>query len=410
VANAVTIGLPTDDHVALAAPGSGSITWIDLAKTRPKQHTGTPVESEIAAVAEASILGVGGGRAITATSGELLIATPAATQYLGYELESPAVAAAAPAGKILIGLGDSFALLDGKLDAGPAPDLAVPAGAAIADVRWLAGDQWLVESSRINDGVTSIALVDVAQHRTTVVRTGMAMVHMLMYEPSTRLVTLSLGDAPEVLRHDPVRLRLDRVAVAPKLSGFERTELVPVAPALAAGTQVIAVHMRDRLTVRWLRDPAALDGTGARVGPLTFDGSLAGVDAAGHVFVWQSDPQGTLELAVYGDGKRIGTLPTDGPTAVWPDPKGSRVVEVGQRSIRLAGIDGTVIWAQPLQGVTEALWLDDGAIGVVSAAGVARLDAATGAVLAARCGWHFGLSAKQHPVSPRVEPVCTQLR
>jgi hypothetical protein len=61
-------------------------------------------------------------------------------------------------------------------------------------------------------------------------------------------------------------------------------------------------------------------------------------------------------------------------------------------------------------GVTEALWLDDGTIGIVSAAGIARLDASTGEVIAARCGWRFGLSSKQHPVSPRFEPVCTQLR
>ncbi|MEO7092209.1 MAG: hypothetical protein ABI175_03090, partial [Polyangiales bacterium] len=62
------------------------------------------------------------------------------------------------------------------------------------------------------------------------------------------------------------------------------------------------------------------------------------------------------------------------------------------------------------QFVTEALWLDDGTIVVVSAGGLARLDANTGSVLAARCGWRFGLSAKQHPPSARVEPVCAQLR
>jgi hypothetical protein len=76
----------------------------------------------------------------------------------------------------------------------------------------------------------------------------------------------------------------------------------------------------------------------------------------------------------------------------------------------MVGVDTTRKWAQPLQGVTEAIWLDANTIAIISAAGIARVDASTGDVQAARCGWRFGLSAKQHPISPRVEPVCTQLR
>jgi hypothetical protein len=395
---ALALGFADDDHLALGS--LGGVNWIDLAKPRrPSQATSvTPVER--------GILGVGGGRAITSISGELVIATPSKTEFLGYALQSPAVAAAAPGGRMLIGLGDSFALLDSQLQAGPAPDLEVPAGSAIADLRWLAGDDWLVETSRVNDGVTSISLVDVTKHKSIPVRTGMAMVQLLMHDPSTQLVTLSLGELPEVLRHEPGKLKLARVATLPRPAGFERAELVPVTPKLAGGTQLVVVHMRDRLTLRWVRDPSALDKGIA----VTIDGSLAGVDPAGTVFVWQNDPQGMLELALFRDGKRIGTLPTDGPTAVWPDPRGGQVIQVGQRSIALVTLDGKRTWAQGLQGVTEALWLDDGSIGIVSAAGIARLAASTGEVIAARCGWRFGLSSKQHPVSPRFEPVCTQLR
>jgi hypothetical protein len=401
-ASVLAIGMPDDDHVALGT--LGGINWLDLTKIRPPPK---PVpESE--PTVEHGMLGIGGGRAITGVSGELLIATPSKSEFLGYELQAPAVAAAAPSGQLLIGLGDSFALLDTQLHATPAPDLQVPAGSAIADLRWLSGNDWLVETSRVNDGVTSIALVDVGRKQSSSIRTGMSMVQMLLYEPSSRLVTLSLGELPEVLHHESGKnaSRLDRISTLPKPSGFERAEIVPVASKLAGGTQLVVVHMRDRLTLRWVRDPRALDkGT-----TVTIDGSLAGVTPAGHVFVWQNDPQGVLELAIFLDGKRLGTLPTDGPTAVWPDPRGVQVIEVGQRSIALVGIDGSRKWAQALQGVTEALWLDDGTLGIVSAAGLARLDAKTGGVIAARCGWRFGLSHKQHPVSPRFEPICTQLR
>lgn len=397
---ALGIGMLDDDHVALGS--SGAVSWIDLANVTRRPQATAPVEPP----AERGLLTTGGGRAITASSGELVISTPASTEYLGYELGALAVAAAAPQGRMLVGLGDSFAMLDSQLRTTAAPDLAIPAASTVAALKWLAGDEWLVETSRVNDGVTSVALVDVAGHKSVVVRGGMPMVQHLMHDRSTQLVTLSLGDTPEVLRYEPGKLRIDRLAALPKAAGFERAELVPVAPALAGGTQLVVVQMHERLTLRWVRDPRVLDqGT-----VVTIDGSLAGVDAAAHVFVWQNDPQGMLELAVFLDGKRIAKLPTDGPTALWPDPRGNRVVQVSQRSIALVGFDGTRRWARALQGVSEALWLEDGTLGIVSVSGIARLDPLTGDVLAARCGWKFGLSRKQHPLIGRFEPICTQLR
>ena len=106
--------------------------------------------------------------------------------------------------------------------------------------------------------------------------------------------------------------------------------------------------------------------------------------------------------------KQIGTLPTEGPTLIWPDPKGSQVVETSARDVALVAIDGTRKWSLPIQGVTEALWLDDGTLALISAAGLARLDPATGAITATRCGWRFELSTTPHPVTANVEPVCVQ--
>jgi len=45
----------------------------------------------------------------------------------------------------------------------------------------------------------------------------------------------------------------------------------------------------------------------------------------------------------------------------------------------------------------------------VTAAGIARLDPATGAITAARCGWQFSLAPQPHPPTPKLEPVCTGL-
>jgi hypothetical protein len=387
------------------------VSWIDLAKVkkppaRPAPTTGANVPAP-QPIVDVPIVGVAaGGRAVGAVNGELVIATPTKSEFLGYELESPAVASAGPSGQLLIGLGDTFALLDERLVAGAPPDLQIPGGSSVADVRWLTGNEWLVQSSRLNDGITGIALVDATARRSHSVRKGMAMVHMMAHDPATNLVAFSLGDTPELLRHAPGKLELKTVSTLPKPKGFERAELVPVNPTLAGGTQVVVVHMRDRLTIRWAKDPLKLEGSS----PIVVDGSLASIDAAGRVYVWQSDANGQLVLAMYRDGKALGFMPTDGPTALWPDPNGSRVLQVSQRSVSMVGIDGTRKWAQPLQGVTEAIWLDANTLAIISAAGIARVDANTGAVQAARCGWRFGLSPKQHPISPRVEPVCTQLR
>ncbi|MBA3503492.1 MAG: hypothetical protein H0T65_24230 [Deltaproteobacteria bacterium] len=407
---ATAVALPTDDHVALAI--QNGVSWIDLSKVKKPQPTRPPPTTGANApvpqpIADIPIVGVAsGGRAVGAVNGELVIATPNKSEFLGYELESPAVASAGPNGQLLIGLGETFALLDGKLVASAPPDLQIPSGSAVADVRWLAGNEWLVQSSRLNDGITGINLVDAAGKRTFSVRKGMAMVHMMAHEPSTNLVALSLGDTPELLRHAPGKLELKTVSTMPKPKGFERAELVPVNPSLAGGTHVVVVHMRDRLTIRWAKDPQRLESAS----PIVVDGSLASIDAAGHVYVWQSDANGQLVLAMYRDGKPLGFMPTDGPTALWPDPTGTRVLQVSQRSVAMVGVDTTRKWALPLQGVTEAIWLDANTIAIISAAGIARVDANTGDVQAARCGWRFGLSSKQHPISPRVEPVCTQLR
>lgn len=396
----IGLGFVDDDHLALGI--NGSIAWAKLDLNAPVQRPRPNPGAAPVNLADAGMLGVAAGRAISALNGELMIATPTKIQYLGYELESPAVAAVAPKGQLMIGVGDSFALLDQDLRAVATPQLGVLPTSAVSELRWLGGDDWLVESSRISDGSTTLALVDAAKGKTSVLRADLAMVQLILHEPSTNLVTLSLGDAPEVSKYDPAKHKLEKLATLPKPKGYEQSELVPVNPDLAGGTNLVVVHMRDRMTIRWLRDPKVLD----KGASLTVDGSLAGVDAAGRVYVWQNTPTGPLELVSYVDGKRVGALPTDGPVTLWPDRKGSRVVQVGQRSVGLSGADGKRVWLQPLQFVTEALWLDDGSIVVVSAGGLARLDAATGNVLAARCGWRFGLSPKQHPASARVEPVC----
>ncbi len=390
-----------DDHVATM--NGTSLGWLDLAKTTPP--AAAPAKIEPLPVRDHAHIETGAGTAIGTRSGDLVIAAPdRPTQFLGYQLQAPHVAAIAPRGRLMIGFNAMFSLLDKDLREVAQPEGLVAKGSAVAQLRWLAGQEWLVESAQ-SDG-TQLSLVDLATGTTQVVRSKMPVVHTLGYEPSTRLVTLSYGDAPEIDRYDPEHHRLDRVLALPPPKSFEQRQLVPVQPALASGNQLVYIQLRDKLAVRWLHDPMYLD-KGVLFEP---EGSLAGVDGAGHLFVWQNRPGVGLELVAFFEGKEVGVVSKQqSGGSIWPDPKGTRVVELAQRSISLVGLDGTRAWALPVDGTTEALWLDDGGLALLGTGGLARVDAATGTVTAARCGWRFGLAARPHPISPRIEPICSQL-
>ena len=392
-----SMGFFDDAHLALAS--TSGLVWIDLDKNA---QTPTSMTPDTFAVPVPHLV-ASGGRVVVAATSSLLLATPTDHQFLGYGLESPSVASAGADGALVVGLADTFVSLDGKLRASAGFDLGVK-GTDVADLHWLGGKDWLVEGTGV-DGRVSVGLAGSDGRKKQDLRTGLKAVEIMMSEPTTQLVTLSLGESPEVDHYDPKQRSITHLASLPKLKGYEQVELVPVSPSLAGGIQLIRVSMRDKMTVQWLRDPKAL---GTVASSVTIDGSLAAVDAAGRVYAWRN-AGGKLELVTYLDGKLAATLPHDGPVALWPDPSGTRVVEIGQRSIAMYKVDGTLIWTQPLANASRALWLDDGAIGITSSAGIARLDATTGEVLVARCGWNFGLSRAPLRPGARIESLCAQL-
>ncbi|HSD88036.1 MAG TPA: hypothetical protein VLB44_11000 [Kofleriaceae bacterium] len=398
VATGVDLAFVDDDVLAIGT--FEGINWIDA--TLPM-----PVMAQVTKTTGARIttaLAAGAGHAVTTQNGELVIATPTTTSFLGYDLIAPRFVEAAPGGQLLIGLRDTFAYLDAKLQSTTTQPL-VP-NVNVIQLLWLGGDDWLVEQAAGN-GTLQLTVADVVKNTQTIVRSGMKESNILMYEPSTQLVTLSFGAVSEVTRYDAKKKQLEHVASVAKPSAYEQVLLAPLAPKLAGGNQIVHVAMRDKPTIKWVRDARAIDKAASSV---TIEGSYAGTDPAGHVYLWRAQGGGTLELTVYADGKPIATLPSQGPNSLWPDPTGTRVVGVGPNQIGLySSTDGKRLWTQELAAVQEAIWLTDGALAITSAGGIARLDPATGTVMAARCGWRFGLSTKPHPPTSRVEPLCAQL-
>jgi hypothetical protein len=388
------------DNNLIALAGVQGLSWLTITTGTVAPPT-TPVFSPN--MRQRDLLAAGHGRAIWPSNGELMLLTPFETKFLGYGTTAPRLAQAGPDGGVMLDMNSAFHLLDKELQVTGKPWMA-RAGAATSELQWLGGNDWLVESGT-SDGKSEVALVDASKSSSAVVRTGLVEAHVLGFEPSTDLATLSFGSSAEVARLDRTKRTLDKIASVASATAFEQTVFVPLAPKLARGNQLLQISLRDKSTVKWLADARALDKAAATV---TIDGAYAAADSAGHVYAWNT-AGGKPQLTVFTDGKATGTLPITGPGTLWPSPQGTHVLELAAAGVTLYSVDGKLLWTREISGAQDALWLSDGAIAITHASGVARLDAKTGALTAARCGWDFGLATKPHPTAPRIEPVCMQL-
>lgn len=389
--NAIAIELPDADHVVYGG-ANGQTTWIDLASTPRKLRNVTITQSSTPGV-----LASGGGKSFNPNGSELAISDAVASKYLGYALPATQLATAADRGQLAIAWGDRAAILNDQLRAQPMR--LFPPGHNLNALRWLTGETWLAQAVKLDTATTILAVVDGTTR--TEVRTNQP-AGQLSFEPSTKLVGVSSGVAPEIYRL--VGTRLESVAQFPKSPPYDRVMLYPVSPALAGGTQVIVAHAKDASTVRWVAEPRALDK-----GPsIAIDGAVVAVDVTGKVYAWTNDGKGALELAILRDGKRLGSLTVDkGTRGVWPDGKGERVLVAHQRGLTMYAADGKPVWTKPIAGITHAVWLADGAIAAVTGPGILRLDD-KGELQVARCAWLFELGSAPHPARMRGEPMCTK--
>lgn len=385
------------DHLLAISPADNSLAFLpDHAEPKPQVYT--------APIVNAAKLATAPGIAVAPAGTELAIARPAGLQYLGYDLEAPEVATAGPDHHLVVGMGNSFALLDDQLAALPgAATPKLPDSTQIADLAWLSGTDYYAEVVRV-DGSTALVIAnDQAPAPTPDRSTHGRSIHALRYDPVTRLVASALA-GPRIERWDPTHRALSQVLELK--SPYE--QVVPLDPARANGAELVLVQTNQKGTSRVTWTDLS---TKKAYGQVAIESFLT-ADAAGHVYAWTADPHqpGTLALSVMGPGGPIATLAHDGITTLWPDPQGERVLEISAASVTLYKPDGTELWKLALVGASEAVWTGDDAVSLLTSSGIVRIDVATGRPLAARCGWKFGLSPQPHPSTARTSPVCTQLR
>ena len=395
------MGFIDDDHIAVGI--ANGVKWIndhDVA-------TALPVGSMATAK---TLFATGDGQALTAMGGELLVAKPDDPKYLGYELESPQVATNGPNGNLVVGVGVDFAQLDASLTLVAArrhrrfrrtrhvAELAVDRRHGLRRERHERRRNELEIMMVASDGRASVPM------RPT--PTASRAVRPLRYEPSTHSSRFRSAIPRRSIVGSPISARSKRSRPCSRGKGFQQRELVPVAPALANGAEIVEVSLDERTTVAWT------DATTKKqiaTMPIT---SFVTADPAGHVYAWTVDPATTQlvsSVLVAGQEARDPATRRHGDAVAGPEGHARARARSDRRGAvshrRHAGVEAPTD-RRERSGVVRATARSRSSPRPASRGSTPR----RAAVIAARCGWKFGLTATPHPQPARVEPICTQLR
>jgi hypothetical protein len=382
-----------DDAHAVVVSESGE-TWIPVDGTRP-----TPIPSRaplFRSPRESPAVAGGHGVVIIGAVAQLVFSTGRDAEYLGYGFAFARLAGTDGHGQIVLAgnAPDGTTLVHVDRDLRATRVLAVPA-ARLVGIAPL-GKDWIVEAARGSSVV--VTTLDVAAGALGS-NTPLSTSGPIAAEPTTDLVGVS-GDAAALLRYDPTTRAIAGVTIARDTHG-NRATLFPVDPALAGGVRVVRLAYGDKIHAAWLRDetrPAASE--------VAIDGRIISVDRAGHVYIHERTDRD--RITVYADGTRVAQLPEGQMGQAWPDPTGTRVVLRTQHGLALYTLAGALVWQREANTQLHPTWIDDATLLLVGNGGVLRLDPATGALAAARCGWDFQRSAKPLQTPGRMDAACTQ--
>ncbi len=378
---ATSLAFVDEAHVAAT---SGLVQWFEETGLVPA-FAATAGQSTFGA----TMIANAAGRVVAVADGELALATSHKVEYLGYRIETPSIIEPGGSGSLMVVAGSDATLLDSQLRSHGTIDLE---GVTASSAAWLGGDDWFSVGGQLRV-VSSHGSARLA------VDTRPSTELLAHYEPSTQLATTSLGDSPTVYRWDAKQDTMTAVAMSQRTTPYETIQLVPTAPAQANGVKLVRITVRDHATVEWFSDDHLKTRTA-----ISEVAAVLATDHVGRVYAWTREKP---HVAILANGAEVGRLPLSKAGAAFPDATGDRIAVVRVNTVELyAG--GKSAWSQDVPTVWSAAWLSDGALAVVTAAGIERLDPATGEVAARRCGWGFGLSPNPLPATPQIEPVCAR--
>ncbi len=350
-------------------------------------------------------LAAANGRIALGGSADLELVTPLKTQYLGYAISSVEGAVPGNDGTLLVASGDDLALLDRDLAVKSATPFHPSAQLDVAAISWLGGNDWLISVISQTNGDVLPSIVDLAtgsSKRATLPGHGVGFVD---YEPATQILSIATDKSVEIEHFNADTHALEKVASLP-ITLYDPVLTMPTAPDRAHGSQLVSAATRDHIKLSWIPDRAHPDRASAT---MSVDGSFIASDPVGRVYVWLAQADNSYALNIFDQGKRFASLPFATPVEIKPDRAGQHIATSGASGVTLIDLDGKVRWTTPLLGARSLEWLSDGSLVVIYQTGVVRLDPATGAIAAQRCGWKFGLHDKPSPATGEIESVCARL-
>ncbi|HWO21564.1 MAG TPA: hypothetical protein VNO30_22500 [Kofleriaceae bacterium] len=238
---------------------------------------------------------------------------------------------------------------------------------------------------------------------------------VIAYEPRTRTLAALAGGGREVRRW---RLDLATAAIEPagpalRVRREARIELFD--PALADGVVAIAIvysmlGVDGAAEIFVERAPGsgalapgsgALAPVGGALAPasrvMLGNVSVLGFDRRGGI--WSATGFGVRQITVHRAGRVAARfkVPADLRSEA-VDPTGERLVLMGERAVVALGMDGAELWRRWAPGARNGAFSEDGKhVALIAQGGLLVLDAATGAVVTAGCGWLFGRLAETWP-------------
>jgi hypothetical protein len=391
--NTAAIGF-VDDTSVVCFVGGRIETWSTAGKPARVGATHDVGVPELVAIAN--------GLVATAEHESLELEAHGTTQYLGYGLANPSMVRVGPAG-ITLGNGRQPLLVDRTLKAKRRLDLPVDAN-ELDDVLPL--DALHVLVSRSDTGgdaiVRHVKLLDLATHRVQALQYA-PLDYELRYEPSTHLLALADARGAWVV---PLDGKTWTFGVGYHLTTTAK-DVHLVDPALANGLTAIGVRAEhDRTYVdEFATSDLTYDHPVAPRHSYEVFGDPVAVDRAGHVFVADGDTIAGYTSGEHDNATRVAQWKQLGRAVVRPSPDATQLLVLGDNRLRMLDAHGAQQWMIPAATAIDIAWVD-GEPFARFAAGLAKLDLATGALLERACGWSFGLSPQRFEVGGDSQSVC----
>lgn len=253
--------------------------------------------------------------------------------------------------------------------------------AAQAAVSALLEPEWFEIKLKKRGGIKPhLALYDVKAKREL---EQWAAARNVAFEPATKLLAIDRGATVELATFDPAT----RTFGTPKVVAGPVSRVALLDPALSGGAIALLVRLHaGSLEVRTL---AALDGDPSP--PRTLSGKLEAIDRAGRIYIREDEDTVVIDHAGH-DPVRVTGLKG---WSIRPGPTGARIAAFARNRLSLLDASGATLWSVGFPGISDAAWTPDGRLDAL-AGDLARIDVATGHVVAAQCGWAFALRG-EHP-------------